>query len=77
MQTRYTRIGESYAAWAGRLFGAAANDPAQGGATADFDKDGILNLLEYAMGLDPTVTDTAPLTVRQLPSVVAQVRVRR
>jgi serralysin len=56
----FTLMGASnpnhYAAWAiaSGIAGQAASD--------DFDKDGISNLLEYALGLDPTAYNGAPGT---------------
>ena len=38
--------------WQAASFGADAGDPAIAGETADPDKDGILNLMEYALNLD-------------------------
>jgi len=40
----------TYAGWAG-AFGLT------GGATGDSDQDGVVDLVEYAMGLDPTSSD--------------------
>lgn len=50
----FTLLGASipnhYAAWA------SANGIGGQAASADFDKDGIANLVEYALGLDPTLS---------------------
>ena len=46
-------------AWRQQYFGAQASSPAAA-PTADFDGDGILNLLEYALATDPTVAQHAP-----------------
>jgi hypothetical protein len=49
-------IPNHYAAWA------SANGIAGHAASADFDQDGIANLVEYALGLDPTVPNGRPGT---------------
>lgn len=49
---------ESYAAWA-LARGLLSPDPA-----ADPDADGLSNLLEFALGLDPERADAQPLTLR-------------
>jgi len=46
---------DPYAAWAA----SKGLTPAQSDPTADPDADGIVNLLEYFLGLDPTVSDPA------------------
>ena len=43
----------SYSGWQQQYFGAQAGS-ANAAATADFDQDGIANLLEYALATDPT-----------------------
>lgn len=57
----FTLMGASipnhYAAWA------SANGITGQAAPADFDKDGIANLVEYALGLDPTASSGSPGTV--------------
>jgi autotransporter-associated beta strand protein len=60
-----TRIAQTaWQSWRASHFGTAANDPAQAGETADPESDGIVNLLEYALGGDPLSVD-----VSRLPSV--------
>jgi hypothetical protein len=49
-------IPNHYAAWA------SANGIGGQPASADFDKDGIANLVEYALGLDPTLSSSQPGT---------------
>ncbi len=49
-------------AWRLEKFGANANDPAAADA-GDWDGDGIQNLLEYALGLDPKVADISALPI--------------
>jgi len=46
-------------AWRTRYFGGQANSPSAAPA-ADFDSDGIANLLEYSFGTDPTVPQSGP-----------------
>lgn len=45
--------------WRVREFGGQAADPAVAGDSADPDGDGLVNLLEYAFGLDPQASDPA------------------
>jgi autotransporter-associated beta strand protein len=42
-----------FEAWQAARFGTQATDPAIAGDAADPDRDGIVNLLEYALALDP------------------------
>ena len=65
---------ESYAAWQTLYFTPAQiAAPAQSGPAADFDGDGISNLLEFALNLDPTFAETAVMVadtgLRGLPMV--------
>jgi hypothetical protein len=61
------------AAWRAAQFGADANDPAKEltvwGDLVDRDGDGLVNLAEYALGLNPNASD-APggVTIARLPS---------
>jgi len=50
-----------YTAWAEDKFGADAGNPAIAGPAADPDGDGIVNLIEYALGGDPTRADRSIL----------------
>ncbi|MBS0658832.1 MAG: hypothetical protein JSR82_11390 [Verrucomicrobia bacterium] len=50
-----------YQAWLFSHFGAAANNAAQAGDTADTDGDGLGTLLEYVLGTDPTSNASAAL----------------
>ena len=52
-----------FAAWQYSKFAAVANDPTQAGATADRDRDGRANLLEYAANTDPNLADATPTEV--------------
>lgn len=52
-------------AWRVEEFGANANDPAAADA-ADWDGDGIANLLEFALDLDPKVSTTDSLPQTQI-----------
>lgn len=48
--------------WRHAHFGADANNPAIAGDLADPDADGLNNLLEYALGLDPKVAGPSGIT---------------
>lgn len=48
----------TFAAWQQQYFGAQAGSPSAA-AAADFDHDGLANILEYALGTDPTVIQSA------------------
>ena len=66
--------GESYGAWQRLYFSPAQiGAPATTGPLADYDGDGISNLLEFALNLDPTFSERAILLpdtgLRGLPSV--------
>lgn len=43
--------------WRAGVFGADANDPLIAGDEADPEGDGLVNLIEYALGLDPLAAD--------------------
>ena len=45
--------------WRSVHFGSSVGDPAVGGASADPDRDGYSNLVEYAAGSDPNLHDAA------------------
>ncbi len=47
--------------WQAQKFGAAAGNPAIAGELADPDREGIQNLMEYALGLNPMTPDAADL----------------
>jgi autotransporter-associated beta strand protein len=47
--------------WQVANFGANINNPAVSGDAADGDRDGLANLLEYALGGNPQLAATAPL----------------
>lgn len=53
----YTII-DRYVVWCAEAFGMQAGDPAVAGATADPNANGIPNMLEYALGSDPTGCST-------------------
>ena len=51
----------AYEVWKADVFGADAGNDLIAGDEADPDRDGIVNALEYAMGLDPMTIDTEGL----------------
>jgi autotransporter-associated beta strand protein len=58
-----TRIAETpWHSWQLANFPADVNNPAIAGDYADFEKDGVVNRLEYAFGSNPTVIAQTPLT---------------
>lgn len=77
VRANYLRHGETYQEWAARLLGEAANDPTRGGPDADFDRDGIKNLVEYALGLDPRTADADIMTAHHSPGGELLVTFRR
>jgi hypothetical protein len=52
---------DPFSAWRAGRFGASAGDEAIAGATADPDRDGALNVAEYATGTDPNASSAPPL----------------
>jgi hypothetical protein len=59
-----TAGGQTFAAWKAAKFSPAeAADPALSGPLADFEGDGIVNLMEYALSLEPKFRDTGGLPV--------------
>lgn len=58
----------SFAAFQQQYFGNQANSP-DAAPTADFDHDGLSNLLEYALGSDPTVAQATPAYSVTVPQV--------
>lgn len=55
-------VGTPYGSWVSRHFDVAGQtDPAVSGEAADPDGDGISNLLEYALNLDPHLADVTGL----------------
>lgn len=54
-------IASQYAAWRATFFGTSADIPANG-PLADADGDGMPNLLEFALGLNPGSNESAPST---------------
>ncbi|HUI05380.1 MAG TPA: hypothetical protein VL486_00080 [Verrucomicrobiae bacterium] len=55
-----------FAVWRFEQFGANTNNPAISGETADPDSDGIVNLLEYALNLDPDLGSVTGLPTPQI-----------
>ena len=62
-------IGASYAEWQSQHFSAAEiADPDLSGLAADFNGDGMINLLKYAFGLDPRVQNPAGVLPQASPT---------
>jgi hypothetical protein len=53
----------AWQSWQATNFGAATNDPAVAGATADIERDGIVNLMEFALALDPNLSSVLPISI--------------
>lgn len=53
----------AWQSWQAANFGTATNDPAIAGATADIERDGIVNLMEFALLLDPNTPSTLPISI--------------
>ncbi len=49
--------------WRQQQFGADAADPDMAGNDADIDGDGLINLIEYALGTDPNASSPLPAAV--------------
>jgi hypothetical protein len=58
--------GTPFAAWQAAEFGTNASNPAISGDLADPDGDGIVNLLEYALYLDPNTAGASGLPTTQI-----------
>ncbi|MCW1925012.1 tandem-95 repeat protein [Luteolibacter arcticus] len=56
---------DGYAQWAGARFGEASTDPETAGKEADPNHDGVVNLLAYAMGIDPLAPPAVGATPAQ------------
>jgi autotransporter-associated beta strand protein len=50
-----------FAAWQLAMFGASSGNPLIAGETADPDGDGLLNLIEFALGTDPNAAGATPI----------------
>ncbi|GEM_PF-3849630 len=71
-------VGLDYAGWHLRSFAASSIPESLQTVTADPDADGIINLLEYALGLDPTTPEAEPpLHLEADASGVIRYRYRR
>jgi hypothetical protein len=57
------QTGTPWTAWQTARFAGNATTPAIAGETADFDKDGKPNLLEYTTGTDPRAFSSSPTIV--------------
>ncbi len=66
MSTAVTIQDRPVDAWRSSYFGPEA-DSARAQPAADFDGDGVANLIEYALGGDPTLPDPRILPVASLP----------
>lgn len=58
-------VPDGYLAWVSARFGTAANDPNATAPIADPNRDGLPNLLAYAMGIDPLVPPAPGATAAQ------------
>ena len=70
----FTVLGDNLGAWSTRHFTAAElGNPLISGPLADFDRDGLNTLLEFALNLDPKTGDpttmTAVIGTRGLPLI--------
>jgi hypothetical protein len=63
--------------WRMTSFGADANNPAVAGDTADQDGDGLVNMLEYGLGIDPHALSPAGMTTASGPGPLYQLTYRR
>ncbi len=70
-------VSEGAAAWKTRVF--TAGEIASGAAddAADLDGDGVSNLAEYAMGLDPRVAQPSPLAIAATSAGITTVTLPR
>lgn len=59
----------TYASWRQQAFGSESGNPAIAGADADPDRDGIKNLLEYALGTDPNIASGAIAVIPDIAQV--------
>jgi hypothetical protein len=57
-----------YGAWCALHFGTNANSLSIAGPQADPDRDGLANILEYALGFDPTRPDRTPSCIGVIQS---------
>ena len=61
-------IDAPFDAWRWEHFGAEANNPDRGAALADFDRDGIPNLVEYGLALSPVLSSPAGISFAAVTS---------
>jgi hypothetical protein len=72
-----TILEDPYDLWKFTHFGVNANNPAIAGNTADPTGDGIINILKYALALDPNSRDTNPPVAGSIVSNHFQLRFNR
>lgn len=58
-------------AWRSAKFPDELDDPAISGGTADPDGDGLANLIEYALGLEPKQPDASPVIAGEIDGYLA------
>ena len=63
--------------WRAAVFGAEASDPSVAGDTADPDRDGFDNLLEYALGSEPKASASVHLPVPEFDGEVIRLTWRQ
>ena len=61
-------IDAPFDAWRWEHFGAEANNPDRGAPLADFDRDGIPNLVEYGLALSPVLSSPAGISFAAVTS---------
>jgi fibronectin-binding autotransporter adhesin len=55
----------AWQSWQSTNFGTDANNPLIAGTLADNDQDGTSNLVEYATGMNPTISDPVPQSAQK------------
>jgi hypothetical protein len=71
-----TIVESRYESWKEENFGEDANDPLIAGDDVDPDGDGIANLMEYGLGLDPNISSLAGAPVVWLEGATDRLRLQ-